>query len=334
MKNILLLSLLLVSSTNDRINAGECITALQIGAATIQGKKSRQEDRYVARNKCLAVFDGSAGDWLAEYMKSKTEKSLDQKKLNGRQSLELLFQKGETHSQNPNQSETENSNAAGCGPDKCLTTATIALTNNGRLTIGWVGDTRAILVNKQGNIVFETEDHKPSSEFEKSRIEQKRIEIVGNDILDEKATILDRQGNIERCCGVAVSRAIGCNREPGKYFIVMQPDWYEKKLDQNDQCIINACDGFWDVFTSQEAADIVTSKLTEAKKSNKKINVNVLCTELVDQALKKGSADNITVTIMLLGKAEQFWSKKMNFLVGAGSLAIGAIILWIFYHAR
>ena len=73
-----------------------------------------------------------------------------------------------------------------------------------------------------------------------------------------------------------------------------------------DQFIILASDGLWDVFESQEAVDFVKIKIDEAVKETSESATpfasfeNKVARQLIDEALEKGSTDNITVQIVLL----------------------------------
>jgi len=64
----------------------------------------------------------------------------------------------------------------------------------------------------------------------------------------------------------------------------------ELDLERDDFLII-ACDGLWDVFTYQEAVHFVEKqlKLTE--------DLNEVSKNLVNEALRKGSLDNVSVII-------------------------------------
>lgn len=52
-----------------------------------------------------------------------------------------------------------------------------------------------------------------------------------------------------------------------------------------------ACDGLWDVIKDQEAVDFVLERIDEREFAAK---------YLVEEALKRGSTDNITVSVAFL----------------------------------
>ena len=80
---------------------------------------------------------------------------------------------------------------------------------------------------------------------------------------------------ISRVQGVlSVSRAIGDvqfkalkNMEFGKDFgddlVVAKPEFIATELDDEDEFLIMACDGFWDVYDNQEAVDAARLRLSK-----------------------------------------------------------------------
>mmetsp|Transcript_29074 Transcript_29074/g.43939 ORF Transcript_29074/g.43939 Transcript_29074/m.43939 type:complete len:271 (+) Transcript_29074:158-970(+) len=95
-----------------------------------------------------------------------------------------------------------------------------------------------------------------------------------------------------RAMGVlAISRSMGDHGL--KQFIISTPhtNTYESELKSGRDFIIVACDGLWDVFTDQEAVDIVLS--WRGAKDD-------IAKELTRLALKKGTLDNVTVIVCFL----------------------------------
>lgn len=66
-----------------------------------------------------------------------------------------------------------------------------------------------------------------------------------------------------------------------------------------DEFILIACDGLWDVFSSQEAVDAVRRKMVrmEVREQDPQRVVKELVTEAI---YKKGSKDNVTAQLVLL----------------------------------
>jgi serine/threonine protein phosphatase PrpC len=113
-----------------------------------------------------------------------------------------------------------------------------------------VGDSRCVLGTKSKVIAF-TEDHKPSNEEEKERIEKAggfvRFDRVNGEL--------------------AMSRAIGDFRYKlnlqlavHEHQVIAIPDIaiHERNHDE-DEVLILACDGVWDVLSNEEAIQYVTN---------------------------------------------------------------------------
>ena len=56
---------------------------------------------------------------------------------------------------------------------------------------------------------------------------------------------------------------------------------------------VMATDGLWDVLEAQAVVNFIRKRL------NKKVDLQQVCHEVVDEALRRGSVDNITCAIMI-----------------------------------
>ena len=75
----------------------------------------------------------------------------------------------------------------------------------------------------------------------------------------------------------------------------MSDDQQSSPYTKNEFLIV-ACDGLWDVLTDQEACDIVRSYVHEnGSESREKVS-----SVLIQEALKRGSTDNITAIVYWL----------------------------------
>ncbi|KAJ2366276.1 phosphatase 2C, partial [Coemansia sp. RSA 2610] len=70
-------------------------------------------------------------------------------------------------------------------------------------------------------------------------------------------------------------------------YVIGNPYTTETRLDDNDDVLILACDGLWDVCTDQEAVDLVRDEPDPARASEL----------LLDHALTNDSMDNITTIV-------------------------------------
>jgi protein phosphatase 1G len=137
----------------------------------------------------------------------------------------------------------------GAGGQGC--TAVAALVRGGRLVVANTGDSRAVL-SVRGRAEPLSQDHKP--------------------VLLEEAARIARAGGFVRDNRVngalAVSRTLGdldfkrnAALPPHEQMVVATPDVRAFDLADGDEFLILACDGVWDVMSSQEAVDFVRARL-------------------------------------------------------------------------
>uniref|UniRef100_A0AC35UGE2 PPM-type phosphatase domain-containing protein n=1 Tax=Rhabditophanes sp. KR3021 TaxID=114890 RepID=A0AC35UGE2_9BILA len=187
------------------------------------------------------------------------------------------------------------------------TTAIAAIITPESIFFANLGDSRAILSNKSTE-VFGTNDHKPYLEKEKERI----LKAGGNVMISRVNGTL------------AVSRAFGdfeYKRVPNlraiEQLVSPEPDVYEIVRNQSDdEFFVIACDGIYDVFENAELADLVTDRLKVEE------DLKVVCNQILDIALSKGSRDNMTIIIgcfdgapkldRTLAEKEAQWNEKVR----------------------
>ncbi|XP_034463706.1 protein phosphatase 1B isoform X1 [Hippoglossus hippoglossus] len=150
------------------------------------------------------------------------------------------------------------------------------------------GDSRAVLY-RNSQVCFSTLDHKPCNPRERERIQN-----AGGSVM------------IQRVNGsLAVSRALGdydykCvdGKGPTEQLVSPEPEVYEMiRATEQDQFVVLACDGIWDVMTNEELCDFVKSRLEVSD------DLERVCNEVVDTCLHKGSRDNMSVVLVCLPNA-------------------------------
>lgn len=119
-----------------------------------------------------------------------------------------------------------------------------------------------------------TQDHKASDEAER-----KRIEDAGGFVL--RGRVLGM---------LAVARSFGDHTL--KPFVPAKPDVQAEKLGPDDEFVILACDGLWDVVTDLEAVNLVHQWMREGKDKQS------VAEALLEEAKEHGSTDNITVLVV------------------------------------
>ena len=141
------------------------------------------------------------------------------------------------------------------------------------------GDARVVL-SHEGEAFRMTHDHRTDDPEEVKRIEESGGFIFKGRVLGV----------------LAVTRSLGdhCMKEyviaspyTSKKTITITPDANNNKAS----FIIVGCDGLWDVIQDQEAVDFVLKRITEKE---------LVAKYLVEEALKRGSTDNITVSVAFL----------------------------------
>lgn len=154
-------------------------------------------------------------------------------------------------------------------------TGLVALIRDGKVLVANVGDCRAILLS-DGKIFPMSNDQKPTS-----LKEQRRIASLGG-------TVMNCAG-VSRVNGVlAVSRAFG-NRTI-RHVIRPDPELVERQLTPDDEFLVMASDGLWDVLKNKDVLDICTSRSSHTCQQ--------LAEELVQTALCRGSMDNVTCIVL------------------------------------
>jgi serine/threonine protein phosphatase PrpC len=153
------------------------------------------------------------------------------------------------------------------------------------------GDSRATMCHKGGINMVLSEDHKPNNEEEKAR-----INAAGGFVQDNRVDGF-----------LAVSRGLGdfClkdneSKEPAGQKVSCVPDFYQYKRSPNEEeMIILACDGLWDVFSNDQAIEEVRQIWAEGE-----TNTVLVAEELIDRALFAGSRDNISAIVVKMKAAE------------------------------
>ncbi|XP_048858636.1 protein phosphatase 1B isoform X1 [Brienomyrus brachyistius] len=173
------------------------------------------------------------------------------------------------------------------GMDRSGSTAVAVLVSPEHLYFINCGDSRAVLY-RSSHVCFSTLDHKPCNPREKERIQN-----AGGSVM------------IQRVNGsLAVSRALGdydykCvdGKGPTEQLVSPEPEVFEMARSEEDQFVVLACDGIWDVMSNEELCEFVRSRLEVTDDLEK------VCNAVVDTCLHKGSRDNMSVVLVCLPNA-------------------------------
>ncbi|KAF9614543.1 hypothetical protein IFM89_019206 [Coptis chinensis] len=144
------------------------------------------------------------------------------------------------------------------------------------------GDCRAVL-SRLGVAVQMSKDHRPGCTRER-----RRVESLGGYIDDG---YLNGQLGVTRALGDWHIEGMKETNELGGP-LSAEPELKLITLTKEDEFLIIGSDGIWDVFTSQNAIDFTRRRLQEHN------DVHLCCKEMVEEAIKRGAIDNLTVVIV------------------------------------
>lgn len=146
------------------------------------------------------------------------------------------------------------------------------------LYVAWLGDSQVVL-SKAGQPTLLMSPHKPNREDERQR-----IEALGGCVVYFGAWRVNGS--------LSVSRAIGDAEH--KPYISGEPDVEEFNMEGDEDFLILACDGLWDVVKPDEAVELVVQYLADGG------DRSTVAKLLVDRAKSGGSNDNISVVVVFL----------------------------------
>ncbi|KAJ1430118.1 hypothetical protein SESBI_07902 [Sesbania bispinosa] len=189
-------------------------------------------------------------------------------------------------------------------PETVGSTAVVALISSSHIIVANCGDSRAVLCRGKEPMALSV-DHKPNRDDEYAR-----IEAAGGKVI---------QWNGHRVFGVlAMSRSIGDRYL--KPWIIPEPEVRFLPRAKDDECLILASDGLWDVMTNEEVCDLARKRILLWYKKNglelpsergEGIDpaAQAAAEYLSNRALQKGSKDNITVIVVDLKPQRKYKSK-------------------------
>lgn len=259
--------------TSTSMSGGDTRGGKSYGFSLMRGKRPGMEDFHHAEFKqhgsdvigLFGVFDGHGGPNAADYVRSNIFKNLVQQ---AKFPSDLAGAIEDTYLSTDEQYLRQESGYR--REDGC--TAVTAILYQDRLLIANVGDSRAVLC-RSGQAVPLTIDHKPNT-----KEERERIEGLGGVVVWAGTW---RVGGV-----LAVSRAFG--DKPLKKFVISTPYVQEQQLTQDDEFLIMASDGVWDVVTNEDAVSLIRG-MSDAEAAAKKLS---------EEAFTRGSADNISCLII------------------------------------
>ncbi|XP_051031159.1 protein phosphatase 1B isoform X3 [Phodopus roborovskii] len=288
----------------EKHNAHGAGNGLRYGLSSMQGWRVEMEDAHTAvvgiphgleNWSFFAVYDGHAGSRVANYCSTHllehittnedfraagtAGSALEPSVENVKTGIRTGFLKIDEYMRNF--SDLRN------GMDRSGSTAVGVLISPTHIYFINCGDSRAVLC-RDGEVCFSTQDHKPCNPMEKERIQN-----AGGSVM------------IQRVNGsLAVSRALGdydykCvdGKGPTEQLVSPEPEVYEILRAEEDEFVVLACDGIWDVMSNEELCEFVKSRLEVSQ------DLENVCNWVVDTCLHKGSRDNMSIVLVCFSNA-------------------------------
>jgi len=251
-------------------------------------KIQRLDDNCNKKLSFFAVCDGHGGSCAAEYVCENLMKNITSQR-GFRKETESSILKGFAATENSFLELVERKEMDGM----LGTTVTMAIVIGHDLYVANVGDSEAVLCSKGKPCVL-TQVHIPSDPLETERIKN-----------EGGLVMKDREGNMRlghpvwnpNYVNLGVSRAIGDMYFKTSEFVGTKcsglsavPSVTKRKLTADDEFMIIASDGFWDVVKHGEAVEFVRARMAS--------DSNQICKELIDLCQLRRSQDNITVLLV------------------------------------
>jgi len=162
------------------------------------------------------------------------------------------------------------------------TTATMVVVTEDSYVVANLGDSRVAVARGDDTEFFATNDHKPDNELESARVKS-----CGGMVAYGRVNGM-----------LAVARAMGDfeYKNPAKpstrHVVTACADCYVVPKSPDDEFVVLACDGVWDVMSNEEVLGFVRTALRSGKSP-------ALCSEELTMAcLKRGSQDNMSAVVV------------------------------------
>jgi len=160
-----------------------------------------------------------------------------------------------------------------------------------------IGDSRAVLSRGKSAVQL-TRDHKPDDPKEKSRIERLGGSVIWCGDTDLYGKPVKERGIFRVNGNLALSRAVGDKSE--RPYVTAEPEIIALPIDnhRDDQFIILATDGLWDVMTSDDAVNYVHALL------EKGVSKGEVAIHIAKEALRRDTYDNVTVVVIWMDETK------------------------------
>ncbi|TNY20377.1 phosphatase 2C-like domain-containing protein, partial [Rhodotorula diobovata] len=270
-------------------------SVLSLGDETSEGKKT----------SFFAVYDGHGGSTVAKFAGDTVHSRLAANDAFKRKDWEASLKRAYLETD-----EDLRANPDFRGDPSGCTAVSAIITPEMNIVCANAGDSRAVM-SVGGEAKPLSFDHKPTNQGENSRI------VAAGGFVEFGRV----NGNL------ALSRALGdfdfkqnANLDAEQQVVTADPDITVHEATREDEFLVIACDGIWDVLTSQQVIDYVRLSISQDKP------LTAICEELMDRCLAPDSdwggvgCDNMTIMVVaLLGdRTQDEWYAWVKQRVEAG----------------
>jgi protein phosphatase 1L len=284
-----------------------------VGVHAIRGRRDYMEDVVAVVPKILSddslfcgVFDGHGGGRASDFLGRELAPCLDREFR--RRGVDRLSSKEDitnTMSHVVQRLDEKFCSLANAKKWTDGSTATFAiLTPDDCLYVSHTGDSRGVICNTKRGATTLTVDHKPDRPDEMHRIQS-------------SGGFVNLEFGTWRVNGIlAMSRAFGDSMlKPSG--VVSDPDLIHKKLSPEDEYLVLATDGLFDVMNATDVfREVQASVRTHGR------NMTVVAQHIVRKAYFLGSYDNISVLVVDLVAYRKMHEENAKSSSGEGTVAI------------
>ena len=221
-----------------------------------------QDEQY--KISFFALYDGFCGKEVAVYLQKKLQQCLLTNIKKNKFDIEKSF--GDTFAQMEN-SIKEISNSSTCG-----STATVVLIVNKIIYCANIGNTSCYSIYNKNQIKKISIDHDCKNQTEIERVKQNGGEIFNKRVFGSLS--------LTRCFGDFDFKAYG---------VTAKPTISKKKIGKEENFLIIASDGVWDVIHEEELNGYI---------SKKNLSASELSALIIKEALRNYSRDNVSCIVI------------------------------------
>ncbi|KAL7552755.1 hypothetical protein ACHAWF_015993 [Thalassiosira exigua] len=295
---------------------------LLYSTCSVQGERQYMEDEhFVEQGRFAAVFDGHGGAAVSRYLRqnlfanfqsalptvidvAEDDRSLKEVSLQPSSQSSIIASALET-ALNKVDNEVGSISHWSFQGSTALAVVIHDDANDGSrsITTANVGDSRAVLSRGRKAVAL-TRDHKPNDAAERERIEALGGSVDWCGDVDTRGRPVKHTGVYRINGNLALSRSIGDRSE--RPWVTNSADLAHHLIDEeNDSFVLVATDGLFDVMSSQEAVNFIHDTMDGARSIDRHALKRDVAKYLVEEALQRGSSDNITVLILWINEKSQ-----------------------------